>query len=158
MPICDFHPLQTEASRCSCFFCGAVFRSQLLRLSHHLQAHKNFKCEICSKAFTQLTILNVHKYSHKESKPHLCPKCGKRFKQAWNLKLHLTLVCGDDEEARQKMIEKRKAQYKSFREKKMNFKCDECSEGFVSERRLELHKKKIHAHDDKSETEDSDTD
>ncbi|XP_035709598.1 zinc finger protein 91 isoform X2 [Folsomia candida] len=148
----------TEASRCSCFFCGAVFRSQLLRLSHHLQAHKNFKCEICSKAFTQLTILNVHKYSHKESKPHLCPKCGKRFKQAWNLKLHLTLVCGDDEEARQKMIEKRKAQYKSFREKKMNFKCDECSEGFVSERRLELHKKKIHAHDDKSETEDSDTD
>ncbi|XP_035708499.1 zinc finger protein 91 isoform X2 [Folsomia candida] len=117
----------TEASRCSCYYCGALFRHRFLLFSHHLQAHKTFPCEICSKVFTKQQSLTIHTHSHQEARPHLCPKCGKRFRQAWNLKLHVTLICGDDEEARKKLMEKRKTQYKSFRAKKMNFKCDECS-------------------------------
>ncbi|XP_035706088.1 PR domain zinc finger protein 5 isoform X1 [Folsomia candida] len=133
----------TEASRSSCFFCGALFPTQFLRIVHHLQAHKTFACEICSKEFTRQIILDLHKYSHQESKPHLCPKCGKRFKQGWNLKLHTTTVCGDDDEEKQKMLEKRREQYKSFREK-VSFNCDECSVGCTTARNLELHKSQAH--------------
>ncbi|XP_035701698.1 zinc finger protein 90 [Folsomia candida] len=153
----------TEASQCPCLFCDAVFRNQFLQLSHHHQTHETFPCEICSKQFSKKTILAAHKFSHEESKPHLCSKCGKRFREPRNLRLHSTTICGDDDEARKKLQAKRRASDKSSGDKKKNFNCDECSMGFITSRRFELHKVKVHGGEDaggerRSGTEDSDTD
>lgn len=45
-------------------------------------------CEICLKAFNQISNLNDHIRTHNGEKPFLCPTCGKGFNQLGNLRQH----------------------------------------------------------------------
>lgn len=140
---------QNEASKCKCHFCLELFPNQLLRIAHHLRLHKCFPCEFCSRSFTRNDALTVHKFQHQEANPFLCPKCGKRFRQPHGLKRHLTTVCGDDEDAKRKVLAKRLQLHQIYVKKPKPHKCDLCSKAFVVERRLEEHVRKVHLNKNK---------
>ena len=67
-----------------CPICGEIKGKALM--TKHLQTKhkinepkKNFKCEICNKAFNSTPKLKEHMNSHTGAKPYLCKFCGKGF-------------------------------------------------------------------------------
>ena len=54
---------------------------------------KNYKCDLCDKAFTQIWNLKTHINSvHEGLKNHKCDLCDKNFSEAGNLKKHIKSV------------------------------------------------------------------
>lgn len=60
-----------------------------------IRGKKKFKCQYCSKKFTQSTHLDVHIRSHIGLKPFPCHTCGKRFTQRGNLRTHMRIHTGE---------------------------------------------------------------
>lgn len=146
---------QTESSKCYCHYCGNLFSTQLLRIAHHLRVHESFPCQHCNRSFTQNRFRDLHiDADHKTAKPFLCPKCGKGFRQQLNLTFHSTTVCGDDEDAKNELLKKRRELHQKYRRKSKPHKCSKCSKAFVDERRLEDHKRNVHLNQNSSEEED----
>jgi KRAB domain-containing zinc finger protein len=135
-----------ESSRCFCFYCGAIFSNHLSRISHHLETHTTFSCNFCPLIFTRKDIRDKHHFVHDEAKLFKCEKCGKGFKQKYNLQVHSSTVCAEDEgQGQAEMNAKRRELYRKFREKEKKYKCSTCSKAFVELRRLEDHKKRVHS-------------
>ena len=54
---------------------------------------KNYKCDICDKAFSRYGALKIHVNSvHEELKNHKCDLCDKAYSQLCQLKLHIKNV------------------------------------------------------------------
>ncbi|XP_030609761.1 zinc finger protein 70-like [Archocentrus centrarchus] len=86
-----------------CGICGERFES-VEALKGHLtnyQKHHNsdnltslhtedrpFKCNICSKTFTRMSILSTHRWVHVEERPYKCDICLKSFGLKAQLKTH----------------------------------------------------------------------
>lgn len=60
-----------------------------------------------------------------------------------------------DEEAKKKLLAKRRELYQKYRQKVKAHKCAKCSKSFADQRRLEDHKKKVHLNQDDSSEEDN---
>lgn len=82
-----------------------------------------FTCHECGKIFTRLKYFESHKKRHDEisskqtiNKIHLCNYCGKQYKDAYNLKIHLFIHTGDKP-----------------------LKCDICGKEFVIKKTLTEH-------------------
>lgn len=84
------------------------------------------KCEICAKTFTRLKYYESHTRRHsewnencrkrRETKVHLCNVCGKRYPDAYSLKMHLYVHTAD-----------------------RPLRCDICGKGFVIKPTLRNH-------------------
>lgn len=57
------------------------------KLTH--SGEKQFKCNICNKAFHQVYNLTFHMHTHNDKKPFTCPTCGKGFCRNFDLKKHI---------------------------------------------------------------------
>uniref|UniRef100_A0A8C2JYD7 FEZ family zinc finger 1 n=1 Tax=Cyprinus carpio TaxID=7962 RepID=A0A8C2JYD7_CYPCA len=55
------------------------------KLTH--SGEKQFKCNICNKAFHQVYNLTLHMLTHNDKKPFTCPTCGKGFCRNFDLKI-----------------------------------------------------------------------
>ncbi|KAI4487652.1 hypothetical protein M0802_011965 [Mischocyttarus mexicanus] len=121
----------------------------------HLPTHtdeRNFKCEICGKAFRQLSTLSQHKAihsdarpvstlishrkTHSEHKPHKCHICGKGFHQKGSRNIIKTFNGN-----------LRNHVFTHTNERP--YKCDICGKGFNQMSNLVCHKVKAHAHAEK---------
>ncbi|XP_034482669.1 zinc finger protein OZF [Drosophila innubila] len=78
---------------------------------------KQHVCNHCSKEFGGKTDLLRHMLIHSDERPHKCTECGKCYRQAVNLKNHITTA----------------------HEHKKQFACTECPKSFALKERLRLH-------------------
>ena len=56
---------------------------------------KAFSCPKCGKTFAQASNLKTHEKNHTVDKPFSFPKCGKTFAQASKLKTHEKINTGN---------------------------------------------------------------
>ncbi|TRY56756.1 hypothetical protein DNTS_018899 [Danionella cerebrum] len=77
---------------------------------------RKFKCNICTRAFTTSTKLNVHFMGHMGMRPHKCSYCSKAFSDPSNLRKHLRIHTGQK-----------------------NFRCSVCGKSFTQKAHVESH-------------------
>lgn len=77
----------------SCWKCESVFKSRHL-LGRHLLVHESeenrpYKCEICTKTFTQSNNFKEHVLLHQDKNQFYCEKCGCGFRHRSHFNIHL---------------------------------------------------------------------
>ncbi|XP_046728721.1 PR domain zinc finger protein 4 isoform X2 [Silurus meridionalis] len=77
---------------------------------------RKFKCNLCSRAFTTSTKLNVHFMGHMGVRPHKCSYCSKAFSDSSNLRMHLRIHTGQK-----------------------NFRCSVCGKSYTQKAHVESH-------------------
>ncbi|XP_035383644.1 PR domain zinc finger protein 4 isoform X2 [Electrophorus electricus] len=83
---------------------------------HRQGRERKFKCNMCSRAFTTSTKLNVHFMGHMGVRPHKCSYCSKAFSDPSNLRMHLRIHTGQK-----------------------NFRCTVCGKSFTQKAHVESH-------------------
>ncbi|XP_066265556.1 PR domain zinc finger protein 4-like [Branchiostoma lanceolatum] len=64
------------------------------KYAHPDMSGRKWKCELCERAFTSSSKLQVHIMVHTKLKPHKCNYCEKTFTDPSNLRTHLTIHTG----------------------------------------------------------------
>ncbi|XP_052850096.1 zinc finger protein 239 [Drosophila gunungcola] len=52
------------------------------------KAGKDHTCDVCGRRFSEAYNLRIHKMTHTDEKPHVCEDCGKGFRQLNKLRIH----------------------------------------------------------------------
>ncbi|KAG5441390.1 Zinc finger Y-chromosomal protein 2 [Clonorchis sinensis] len=130
-----------------CPICGRTFRhpSRLMRHQKSHTTHRDFKCNICARAYKYSFDLDDHMRKRhadaslplrkstreqihaSEQAGHPCPECGKQFKQWRTLRNHRRIAHPGT----------------------VNFVCEKCGMSFPRELHLKRHIKKMHEREDK---------
>ncbi|PRD17671.1 UNVERIFIED_CONTAM: zinc finger protein, partial [Trichonephila clavipes] len=58
---------------------------------HQYSMEKPHVCEVCNKAFSECSALDLHLRTHTKEKPHVCETCNKAFSHSGNLIQHLLI-------------------------------------------------------------------
>ncbi|XP_047997465.1 gastrula zinc finger protein XlCGF7.1-like [Leguminivora glycinivorella] len=83
----------SKVKRHICDKCGTAFVNYKDLYAHTIARHvteKNFKCQMCPKAFKTQKLLKVHEKIHTGDKRHKCPMCDMAYVQSNNLKYHIS--------------------------------------------------------------------
>ena len=113
-----------------CPLCSKLFRTTADRDKHTSGVHfkvRKYQCDLCPKAFTDVTPLKYHKKSAHGDGSHLvqCPSCERKFSDKRHFKRHFSKVHEGDKSA---MV-----------------KCPICDTQYVDKHGLKKHKDKFHS-------------
>uniref|UniRef100_A0A6P4FRG3 Zinc finger protein 484 n=1 Tax=Drosophila rhopaloa TaxID=1041015 RepID=A0A6P4FRG3_DRORH len=81
-------------------------------------AGKDHTCDVCGRRFSEAYNLRIHKMTHTDEKPHVCEDCGKGFRQLNKLRIHAVTHTAE-----------------------RPFKCDICDKGFRYANYLAVHRR-----------------
>lgn len=118
-------------------------------MSFFLPKLSNFHCDICTKNFTNKSLLNAHIKRHKSLQRYICESCGSSFKQKSGLREHIsTIHTNTDRCLICDICAKRFKNLRSLREhleilhlKQLRFQCFECGRNFGRKIDLKLHQR-----------------
>lgn len=87
-----------EYSDTQCKFCGKSFEVARAVRNHIIKTHigvNNSVCDVCGKKYPDAFKLKLHMQSHTGKKTEMCPVCGKGFSRRSNLKAHMHSHTGE---------------------------------------------------------------
>lgn len=132
-----------------CHVCGKALKSAGA-LSRHIQTlhegRRDFKCDLCPKAFTAKDVLNNHRKSHFDERPFVCEQCGRGFKNVALLRMHTKYTHTKDFTTYPCTTCQKEFRTKSSLSYHMmihtgdvRFTCHVCNKGFIFEHALKRH-------------------
>jgi len=91
-------PKLEKAAQYVCSECGRVFKTSTT-LNTHVLTHTGERpvvCRVagCNKRFTQHSTRAFHERTHSDDMPYICAVCGRRFKHAIGVRLHMGVHTG----------------------------------------------------------------
>ncbi|KAL1485258.1 hypothetical protein MTO96_032072 [Rhipicephalus appendiculatus] len=111
---------------------------------------KPFVCDICDKKFSRRAYLELHGKTHAQARSHECATCGQRFNNLSNLLRHEKLHSSDSRPhvcphcgkcyARKDYLNVHLATHKEERQ----YKCGKCERAFSDRRNLKRHHDVVH--------------
>lgn len=132
-----------------CPFCGKKLSCKFGLETHIRFIHtgeRPFQCSICDFRCVSKSDLRRHNLSHSDVKQHLCPICGKGFKQSVAVKVHIQHVHNKSDKRWQcEVCEKRFSSKSALKthmishSKIMLFECETCQRRFSHRNSLESH-------------------
>ena len=96
---------------------------------------KPYKCNICSKAFSQNSNFRIHQRIHTGEKPYKCNECGKAFKQYSSLTRHQN-IHPEEKPHKRNVCDKAFIKcsnlwgHERTHTREKSYKCTECGKGF----------------------------
>ncbi|XP_052758119.1 zinc finger protein 708-like [Galleria mellonella] len=114
-----------------CCYCKNIFKNRLEFDTHfsmeHSDKNKVYSCNICGKAYEKYFLFGSHCYDHFAKDRYECDECGKTFSRLSLLVFHTEAFHSSD----------------TVTDKP--FTCMQCDHGFMSESRLRVHLREVHA-------------
>ena len=111
-----------------CKLCGKCYKNYKHLKLHYLvhEGTKNHQCKVCKKCFTRPDGLYMHMTSHRPhaERPHVCPKCDKRFNKKHELNSHFVALHSSEKP----------------------FQCEQCGKSFPWDKSLKEHLKSHDPH------------
>lgn len=114
------HKAKTKVTSVPCGACGKQYNCSWRLKKHIRQEHlmeRNYKCDLCDKAFLLLSGLKKHMLVHSDAKKFECDDCDKKFKTKYALIVHMRTHTNEKP-----------------------FKCDVCKQRFTQKIGLKSHK------------------
>jgi len=137
-----------------CSHCGRMFKTSTT-LNTHVMTHtgeRPLACRVpgCTKRFTQHSTRSFHERTHSDDMPHICAVCGRRFKHAVGVRIHMSVHTGRKPHRCDicAMVFRRACdlQRHSMRHSaERPYSCSDCAKSFKTKRTLSRHVLALHS-------------
>ena len=147
-------PRPRRVRPCVCSHCGRLFKS-LTTLNAHVMTHtgeRPLACRIagCTQRFVQHSTRAFHERTHSDEMPHICSVCGRRFKHAGGVRLHMSVHTGiKPHQCQTCLMTFRRTcdltRHKLCHSSERPFSCQNCTKTFKTKKTLSRHILSLHS-------------
>lgn len=118
----------------SCSICDKKFKTEITLRSHVRVVHegdkkkvyRNYKCNLCPKAYISLALLEDHQFAHTGVKQHICHVCSASYASEASLFKHIKEI------------------HEGLKKPEEPHHCNICGKTFYNARSIKIHTRNIH--------------